>query len=149
VVDATGVYWVNALGLNGSIMQMPLGGGTPTAIVSAIPQPSGLALGPAGLYWTSGAAGTITMLAPGDTAPKTLASALSPSGIVVDGDVAYWASQSQAGAEGSLWSLALAGGGTPTQLVSGQSAPGSIAVDATSVYWIDQDSGSVMKQTPK
>jgi hypothetical protein len=151
VVGATGVYWGDSVGPNGgSIMQMPLGGGTPTAIVSGTPSaPSGLALGPAGLYWTSSGDGTINMFGPGDTAPKTLASALSPASLVVDGDAnaAYWASQT--GADGSLWTLALAGGGTPTKLASSQNTPQSIAVDATSVYWIDQGSGSVMKLTPK
>lgn len=82
VVDSAHVYWANG---NGTIMSLPLAGGTP-AILASAQYPSYLALDATHLYWTSGNDTTVNGMRLDGTAPTVLTFGQSvPSAIAVDG----------------------------------------------------------------
>jgi hypothetical protein len=127
-VDAASVYWTDG---SGTIMKVPLGGGTPTTLASGQNGPWAIAVDATSLYWTESysvmsvplGGGTTTTLATGQD---------SPGGIAVDATSVYWPNETGR----TVMSVPLAGG-IPTTLASGRDDPSWIAVNATSVYWTD------------
>jgi hypothetical protein len=168
-VDATNVYWTNSgcsggfdqetvCGI-GSVMWVPVDGGTPATLASSELGPVAVAVDSANVYWTGykacapylqaciGGTGVVMKLALDGGTPTTLAAGLDqPQGLVVDTVSAYW---TDVGA-GTVMKVPL-GGGTPTTLAVRQGYPNGIAVDSASVYWTDWPStktdsfGTVMK----
>jgi hypothetical protein len=139
-VDSTSVYWS---GVN-AVYKVPLAGGTPVLVATGFTNDN-IAVGPSGVYGTSGndapvsaplqGGGAATVLAPG-TGQNTY-------GITVDSTSLYWTDFSDPG----IVSKVPLAGGQATQLATGHVAEG-IAVDATSVYWVNaagMNSGSLMK----
>jgi hypothetical protein len=59
-IDATSLYWTVHSG-GGSIMSVPLAGGTPTALTMPQNSPQNIAVGPNTVYWTD-ATGTVMLL---------------------------------------------------------------------------------------
>jgi hypothetical protein len=162
-VDATSVYWTGSdpspmPGQNswGWVLSCAVGGcnQTPTIVASGQDDPTGVAAGPTGVYWTMYSTGQVANCpvagAGCGVGPTTLATGqVGPSGIAVDDANVYWTSYS-----GHLTACALSGcGATPTNIWTGQ--PGStqaattgIAVDAIRVYWTNGNplgTGSVMQ----
>jgi hypothetical protein len=133
-VDATNVYWLNAGVLfeqNGSVMSIPLGGGTAAMFASAQETPESIAVDATNVYWTSYAYGPVMMSISGGT-PTTLADAYgTESGsMAIDTSNVYWTNP--------LWVLKIPiVGGTPTILTSAYNNPEGIAVDGTNLYWTD------------
>jgi hypothetical protein len=108
VVNGTYVYWVN-LGIflvePGSIMRVPLGGGTPETL-AGLDHPRGIAIDATNAYVTTGgdsqySAGTIVELPLAGGAITTLAGGLDgPSGIAVDATSVYWTNAGSSGTPG-------------------------------------------------
>jgi hypothetical protein len=167
-VDATNVYWVTStpvdfgtpqIRFDSSLVTMPLGGGTPTTLVSHQVQTVRIVVDAANIYWlnlgtsANGYADGAVMKAPlqGGT-PITLAAAQRmPSDIAVDGTNVYWTTSGSQGfnsSDGAVMKMSLAGG-VPTTIASGQLSAQALAIDATSIYWANGYDGSVMKATPK
>jgi hypothetical protein len=160
-VDATGVYWTDngtpdnvALGHESAVFQVPLDGGTVTALASGQGVARGVILDATNVYWTAWRieTGSVLMRMPktGGT-PSAVASAGDSCSFAVDETSAYWADT-----VGGVVMRAPLGGGVPTTLASDQRHPNHIAVDATSVYWTNEGSpmmgtpdGAVMKLFPK
>ena len=137
------------------IMQVPLGGGTPTVVAErariTFPGLAGglLAADEWGVYWTD--SDKVMMLPRGEATPVTLASnQLGAKSIALHATGVYWSSKDAQGIVGynhdSLMMVAREGG-TPTALVSDQYAIEAIAVDDTAVYWATywDTRGTVMK----
>ena len=62
-VDVTYLYWTD-WGSFGTVMRVPVGGGTPTTIAAGQGKPTYLAVDAAGVYWTNlSNGGTVMMLA--------------------------------------------------------------------------------------
>lgn len=143
-VDSTNVYWMNqGTGYGGTVMKVPLCGGTPVTLAAVdAGRIGGLAVGREGIYYTHFTDGTVMRLPLGGGVPSVFASGLpSPSGIAVDRANVYWADFFA----GIVVSEPL-GGGVVTTLSSGQSGPDGIAVDAENVYWTnDVPIGTVLK----
>jgi hypothetical protein len=142
-VDSTSVYVaVNLVGVPGTIVRVPIGGGQLTTIASE-QSPLSVAVDATNVYWTNddGAGGSVARAPLGGGAPTTLSTGPAASGIAVDGSSVYWTNE-----DGTVMSVPVAGG-TPTTLASDQQPSPAIAVDSTSVYWLS--SGGVMKLTPK
>jgi hypothetical protein len=90
VVDSTSVYWTDTpLFQSGTIFKVPIAGGKPAMLASAIMDPFGLAVDATSVYWADGntvmkvpvAGGTSTTFASGDA---------TVFGVAVDATSVYW-----------------------------------------------------------
>jgi hypothetical protein len=164
-VDATSVYWNNFFDL----VKAPLGGGTPTTLVSppdggSSLQTIGLAVNSttvfAALLECSGMCGATDQLW---SVPKaggvvtTLASGLDPEIVVADDTTVYWidtGATSGPPLQGSILTVPTTGG-IPTTLATNQENAYPLVVDSSSLYWAvdpcksDDCPGRLMRLTPK
>jgi hypothetical protein len=138
-VDSANVYWTNAAWAKGSgwgsVMTVPIGGGSPTVLASGLDAPTGIAMTATHVYWASSSMNGAVMRVPlaGGT-PTAIATGLAmPAGIAVDAANVYWTNS-----EGGTVMKAPLDGGAITVLASNQSGPHGIVVDAANVYWNNQ-----------
>jgi sugar lactone lactonase YvrE len=132
-IDATHIYLVtgSAKPAENSILKIPIGGGTPTEIVSKEPRPGSLALTATHVYWTAAAAGVRRVLKSGGT-PAVLTPASYAFDIALDSTHAYFTNAENQ--TGELRKLPLEGGNV-TVMATGQTSPGSLALSASKAYW--------------
>jgi len=153
-VDQKHVYWV----AGGSIVSVPLQGGSPTVLVDhqGWGDVWGMASDGSHLYWTDrggyksdeAKTGKVHRV-PVDGGPmETIASGLRgrPWGIAVDDSNAYVVIN--ADQNGGIIKVAKSGG-TPTVFVAGQSSPVHLAVDAGFVYWANSGGDYAVAKAPK
>ena len=147
-IDGTNIYWTQAPfsyrtndGVTpdqGTVMKMPLGGGTPTTLTSGQSQPFGIVVYDTNVYWADQFAKTVMSMPINGGTPTTLATCqddptacpLEPRDIAANSTDIYWVE------EGKLLRVPF-GGGTPTILVTqhGLGLTSVFAVDDTNLYW--------------
>jgi hypothetical protein len=129
-VDGTSIYWTNAG--DGTVMSVPLAGGTPRTLASGQSGASGIAVDATRVYWmTTSSGGAVVELPLAGGSPTTLVSGQGQLGcIALDPTTVYWTN-----GFGNGVSSAPLGGGGPTSLASNVDYPVGIAVDATTVFW--------------
>ena len=148
-VDGTNLYWTEDL--NGTVMKVPLAGGTPTVLASGQYGAVGIAVDATNVYWATDPADFSG--SPPSNTPFVLAKVPIEGGsptilvsnfdgrlsIATDGTNVYWTAAGSLG--GPMSNRAVkkvsVNGGSPTTLASGLVNPESIAVDSTDVYWTD------------
>jgi hypothetical protein len=158
------VFWVNGgtydnqgnYRHDGSVVRIPLGGGTPTTLFSAQESPSAIAVDHENVYWTNAGTfnsatgaynndGAVLQGALSTTTVSTLAAGQTyPVAIGVDTTHVYWSNAGQFGVSanllpgtGSVASVPI-GGTAVTTLASGQDKPGALAVQDPNVYWVNR-----------
>jgi hypothetical protein len=125
--DGTHVYWTEA---TGSILKLPVGGGTPSELVTGLTSLGGIATDGATLFWTEGGA-LRKMSVNGGTRSDVVTGRTGVTGrITVDGGSVYWQ-------EGNAIRKVGKGGGTVSTLLTRASITG-IASDGTNV-WLAED----------
>ncbi|WP_437730587.1 hypothetical protein [Sorangium sp. So ce1335] len=88
-VGARQVYWSNLD--NGTLMTVPIEGGTPTPVAIGQGRITDIALDESGIYWVDSMNGTVMALPRGSSTPVTLATGQkSPFCIAVDATSVYW-----------------------------------------------------------
>lgn len=161
--DAISVYWTNAGSgtcpptnpsctppPTGSVMKIPIGGGTPTTLAGGQNNPQRIAIDATNVYWTnegssgqgsapSNTDGTVMQVPIGGGALTTLASQQSLLGLIAVGATSvYFAVDVSPGnttlSSGAILKVPI-GGGTVTTLASGQYNPGGLSVAGANVYW--------------
>lgn len=128
VLDATRAYWPNHVA-SGSIMAVPLAGGTPVALATQESGPISLAVDATTAYWTNYEGGSVRKIAltgTGATALNLATLQSKPFGIRLDDTHVYWATGG-----GEVWMVAKSGG-QPAMIATGTS--GAIAVDGRYLY---------------
>ena len=133
-VDGTSVYWTNRF--SGTVMKVPVGGGTPTTLASGQDSPNSIAVDGTSVYWTTNTALRKVSVG-GAVAPSTLGS-WGPHvvGIALDATRAYvgWHDDIRSS---MVVGVPLAGGRESTiATFSGSEQFSKIAIDATNFYWI-------------
>jgi hypothetical protein len=138
-VDATNVYWTDFAvngsagaesgpqAFSGSIVTVPLGGGTPTTLQTGRDKPLQIAVDDTFVYWAEGGTDLIAM-PKGGGAPVTVSS-IEEYGIVTDSNHVYWTT-------GPDVMQGAGSGGGQVQLAGGQAGGNGIACDGTNVYWV-------------
>lgn len=143
-VDTTHAYWIDPNGDGptgfGTIMNVPLRGGTPATLARAQLVPFALTIDAKNVYWLNlGSAegdGALLKTALGGGNPTTLVSGLGPGtlgspGIGVDAESVYWSDARRR----SIQKVPLHGGGVAS--VAASPLPGALVVGTSAVFWID------------
>ena len=147
VVDSTSVYWL-ASG-DGTVMKVPIGGGTLKTVASGQPNGLGIAVDSKSLYW-QGVEGVyalpLDMLESG--APRLLGSGLGES--LVLGASAIFGTGYHGGDNQTLSLVSMPIGGGMVQGLAQITGPDPsyTAVDSTSVYWSCFDDPCPIVKTP-
>ena len=129
-VNATRVFWANDTGSTGTIMTVPINGGTATPVVSA-DNPYYVTADAANVYWTSFVNAAVSQVAISGGAPVPLGSS-NVSGIAVDATSVYWAVPIGSPADNAgVMKAPIGGGGPAVQVTSTPVAPLYLTVDAT------------------
>jgi hypothetical protein len=143
-VDSTSVYWTNqgtpANGYqDGTVMKIPIGGGTATTLASSQDAPQSVAVDSVNVYWGNTATAGSIMKVPigGGASPSALASLGTsfPVAIAVSGGNVYFTN-------GSLWEVST-GGGSLTMFAPDASF--GVAATTTEVLWASSQ-GTVMSE---
>ena len=71
-VDSTSAYWTDTA--SGTVMKVPLDGGTPVTLASNQDGPGDIAVDAVSVYWTNGNGGTVMKVPLGGGTPTTLVS---------------------------------------------------------------------------
>ena len=122
--------------LGGTILKIPLDGGTPRTLAAGGRQPVGVVADNTNVYWMDNIAYTAmaTMSVPIDGGTPTTFNSDEPRQIAVHGGYVYWST-------GGTIRRVLRGGGVPEILVTTLNL-GAYAVDATNLYWVDLGDGT-------
>lgn len=140
VVDATTLYWTCSG--SGTVMSAPKDGSGPvTTLASGQAGPNGIAIDATQLYWTNSGDGTVGVAPLGASGFTTLASGLSPLGLIHVGGGYAWVMSGPSlvqipvggGAAVAAWTSPVVPAEIPTQL-----ALTGIAVSASNVFWSTQ-----------
>jgi hypothetical protein len=155
-VDARNVYWANwgtYNDLDGSIMRVPIEGGTPMALVPALRAPGGIAAAGTEVYFSGGFASdnapTLYKVSSAGGTPIALATGVVNDEIAL-GPHAVYGTGSVSTDGVTIVSVPLAGGAmqavVPASALRQTFASYGITTDATSVYWTSfSDPCTVMK----
>lgn len=144
-LDGTYAYFANYSG--GTVMKVPLAGGSATTIASGQSHPIAVAVYGGDVYWANdGTAaggymdGSIMAAAMDGGAPVMLArQQTSPARLATDGANVYWTNEGTSAinyTDGAVMKLALSAGATPVVLAANQAGPLGIATDGANVYWV-------------
>jgi hypothetical protein len=146
-VDSTSVYWTNEL--DGTVLSVPIGGGSQTTIASAQSLPQFIVVDSSDVYWTNGgtaaesyADGSVVKTTKGGGGSLVTLATLqnNPQAIAVDSSHVYWTSFGS----GTVVTVPITGD-TPTTLNVGASGDYGVAIDANNVYWTNRSAGTVTK----
>jgi hypothetical protein len=147
------VYWSNygsGSGSDGTIVSLPLAGGTPSTLASGLWTPQGIAADGTYVFWAESYAPIpqIVRRPVGSATTTSLPTGASsaPTAVAVGAGTIYW-SDAVAGTGGSV-DTSPEGSLSVTSLQGGQASPWDIAVDATYLYWVDYaNPGTVWQYT--
>jgi hypothetical protein len=144
-VDAAGVYWTNAG--DGTVMEVPLAGGTPVTLASRQGSPTALAIDATNAYFANWDSGAVMKVPLAGGATTFLAAGSSPTGIAVGTrqlqgkppeSVIYFTSTG----DGQVRQV-FSDGTASSATASGQTMPTAVAACGTRAFWTDSGSGLV------
>lgn len=145
-VDATSVYWTNygdIMGTNGTVIKIPIDGGTATTLASNQAAATSLAIDDSFVYWT-GSAAVNKVAKSGGGSTALVSTQYNLAGIATDGTNVYFCNSApNATSTGTIAQVATTGG-TVTNLASPKNC-GEVAVYSSNVYWSDVANGGILK----
>ncbi len=132
------VYWTNfgsGTSADGSIVSLPLSGGTPLTLETGRMTPQGIGADDFYIFWAESASNQIVRRPLGTSMLTALpaGASSSPTAVAMGGGSVYWSD----GVAGGSVDTSLEGTLAIAPVQGGQATPWSIAVDATYVYWVD------------
>jgi hypothetical protein len=147
-VDTANLYWgtADSAGATGTVMKMPLAGGSPVAVASAPGLIVALAVDATSVYWSTSAQTLLSAPLSGidGGSPAQLAMDLA-QGLALDATSVYWASYNDDSV--NKVPKVPVDGGSPVVLVpapdGGVAGGNQITLDTTSVYWTNRVTGAV------
>jgi hypothetical protein len=135
------VFWTNfgsGGAADGSVVSLPLGGGTPSTLVSGRWTPQGIAADDTYVFWAESSQNQLLRRPLGGSTTTTLSTGASssPTAVALGAGTVYW-SDALVNNMGSV-NMAPENTLTATTTVQGsQDLPQALAVDATYLYWVD------------
>jgi hypothetical protein len=146
------VFWTNfgsGGAADGSIVSLPLAGGTPSTVVSGRWTPQGIAADDTYVFWAESSQNQLLRRPLGGGTTTTLSTGTSsdPTAVAVGAGTVYW-TDSELNNMGSVL-MSPENTLTATGTVQGsQDLPQALAVDSTYVYWVDfEGTGAVWQYT--
>ena len=160
-VDDSNVYWTNyddqyapggGSGTSGTVMKVPLTGGTPVALATGLSGPTAIAIDASNVYFANSVGGTLKSVPIAGGSVTTLATLQTPYGIAVESGVVYWTNYTgTTGPNGNSYASVMsvaATGGTPKTLTTSTDAVGAygIAVNAATIFFTAQNNTGTATQ---
>ncbi len=143
------VFWTNygsGSKADGSIVSLPLAGGTPSTLETGRWTPQGIAADDTYIFWAESFTNQLVRRPLGSSTTTALptGASSSPTAVAMGAGSVYWSD----GVSGGSVDTSLEGTLAITPVQGGQSSPWSIAVDATYVYWVDfANPGAIWQST--